>query len=82
MTPELEYLQVKWAAHLPYAAATRLLCEILPVSDAISVSSTKRRVRAVGATLDQSFGHPANKTNEQLASGVPPVLTALAVDSG
>ena len=82
MTPELEYLQVKWAAHLPYAAATRLLCEILPVSDAISVSSTKRRVRAVGATLDQSFGQPANTANEQLASGVPPALTALAVDSG
>jgi len=25
VTPELEYLQTKWAAHLPYAAATTLL---------------------------------------------------------
>ena len=31
MTPELEYLQVKWAAHLSCATATRLLSEVLPV---------------------------------------------------
>lgn len=40
MTPELEYLQVKWAAHLSYAAANSLLAEILPVADAMSVTAS------------------------------------------
>jgi hypothetical protein len=29
VTPELEYLQAKWAAHLPYRQATELLREVL-----------------------------------------------------
>jgi hypothetical protein len=48
MTPELEYLQVKWSAHLPFAAAAALLNEVLPIGDAISITGMKRRVRAVG----------------------------------
>jgi hypothetical protein len=30
-TPELEYLQAKWAAHLPYRQAVELLQEVLPL---------------------------------------------------
>jgi hypothetical protein len=45
ITPALEYLQVKWAAHLPYVAATALLKEVLPLQDAISTSSAKSRMR-------------------------------------
>src|SRR4051812_17949687 len=33
---EPEYLQVKWAAYLPYAVATALLRETLPVDQAVS----------------------------------------------
>ncbi len=54
MTPELEYLQVKWAARLPLSTATALLTELLPIEGAISVSGVKRRVRVVGAALDQN----------------------------
>jgi hypothetical protein len=52
VTPELEYLQAKWAAHLPYRQATELLQEILPLDKAISLGSTRRRVLAVGKALD------------------------------
>ena len=51
VTPELEYLQVKCPAHLPYATATALLTELLPIHDSISVTSVKRRVRVVGKAL-------------------------------
>ena len=51
-SPELEYLQVKWAAHLPYAVATALLKETLPVDQAISASGLRNRVWAVGQELD------------------------------
>lgn len=43
---------LKWAAHLPYAVATTLLKEILPVDQAISTSGLKNRVRVVGQELD------------------------------
>jgi sulfate adenylyltransferase subunit 1 (EFTu-like GTPase family) len=48
----LEYLQTKWAAHLPYAAATALLKEILPLQDTISASGTRYRIRATGDEID------------------------------
>ena len=52
VTPELEYLQVKWAAHLPYRAATALLREVLPLDKGISFSGTRQRIRVVGKELD------------------------------
>jgi hypothetical protein len=52
ITPELEYLQVKWAAHLPYAAATALLKEVLPLQECISATGAKTRIRVAGAELD------------------------------
>jgi hypothetical protein len=86
VTPELEYLEVQWAAHLPYAAATKLLSQILPVEDSVSVSSVKRRVRAVGKELEQSHAalgaaRPALMSLEPDCAAQQPKLTALAVDS-
>jgi hypothetical protein len=52
VTPELEYLQTKWAAHLPYRQATELLREVLPLDKGISFGSTRRRILAVGSALD------------------------------
>ncbi|MFS0757594.1 hypothetical protein ABC383_23270 [Noviherbaspirillum sp. 1P10PC] len=54
LSPELEYLQVKWAAHLPYAVATALLKKTLPVDQAISVSGHKNCLWAVGQELDHA----------------------------
>lgn len=51
-TPELEYLQAKWAAHLPDRQATDLLHEVLPLDKGISLGSTRRRILAVGHALD------------------------------
>jgi hypothetical protein len=52
VTPELEYLQVEWAAHLPYRQATALLKEVLPLDDQISFSGTRHRIHAVARQLD------------------------------
>lgn len=52
VTSELEYLQAKWAAHLPYRQATELLREVLPLDKGISFGSTRRRILAVGNALD------------------------------
>ena len=79
VTPELEYLQVKWAAHLSYAVAASMLAEVLPIADVISVSSVKRRVRAVGAALDASA--TAGGAADAESASNPSALSALAVDS-
>jgi hypothetical protein len=51
-TPELNYLQVRWAAHLPFRAATDLLKELLPLDQGISFSGVRNRIRVVGKLLD------------------------------
>jgi hypothetical protein len=51
-TPELKYLQAKWAAHLPYAAATAMLKEVLPLQESISTTGAKSRIRAIGCDID------------------------------
>lgn len=43
-TPELTYLQTRWAAHLPYAASTALLTQVLPVDECISASGSRNRI--------------------------------------
>lgn len=81
VTPELEYLQVRWAAHLPFAAATALLSEVLPIADSISVSGIKRRVRVVGASLEPTTDNVAERRESVMTSGEPTSLAAFAVDS-
>jgi len=82
VTPELEYLQVKWAAHLPYAQAVALLGEVLPIADVVSVRGLKRRVRAVGAVLESGQVLRASDTAEDhFPAQVGAVPTSVAVDS-
>jgi len=52
VTDELQYILAKWVAHLPYREATDLLREVRPLDKTISLSSTRRRVLAIGKALD------------------------------
>jgi len=52
VTPELEYLQAKWAAHVPYRQATGLLKEVLLLDKGISFSSARDRIRVLGMQID------------------------------
>ena len=82
MSPELEYLQVKWAAHLPYAAVTKLLKEILPLDRAISTAGVQNRIRAVGQELDDQVESAIRGERTYPSSrGKKPKITAIAVDS-
>lgn len=87
VTPELEYLQVKWAAHLSFAASTRLLREVLPLQQGISVAGTKNRVRVAGKALDARVEEEIVVNKERLkveVAGKPresTQVTAVSVDS-
>lgn len=52
VTPELEYLEAKWAAHLPYRQATAMLKEVLPLEKGISSSGIRDRILDLGKQLD------------------------------
>jgi hypothetical protein len=56
-TPELEYLQAKWAAHLPYRQAAELLCEVLPLDKGISLGGIRRGVLDAGRAIDAEIEH-------------------------
>ena len=84
VTPELEYLQTKWAVHLPYAAATALLKEILPIQNCISASGTRHRIRTTSDEIDIRVEHDStrvsamNETNQPKESNQ---VSAVSVDS-
>jgi hypothetical protein len=52
VTPELEYLQAKWAAHLPFRQAKAMLKEVLPLDKGISSSGIRDRILELGKQLD------------------------------
>lgn len=80
-SPELEYLQVKWAAHLPYAVATTLLKELLPVDQAISTSGLRNRVWAVGQEIDDQVESAIRGERDYPPANSQVKIFALAVDS-
>jgi hypothetical protein len=84
VTPELEYLQAKWAAHLPYRQATKLLREVLPLDKGISFGSTRRRILAVGSALDAQIERdiasgPKTVSGEQVREST--TVGSVSVDS-
>ena len=81
VSPELEYLQVKWAAHLPYAVATALLKELLPVDQTISTSGLRNRVWAVGQEIDDQVESAIRGERDYPPANSQVKIFALAVDS-
>ena len=84
VTPELEYLQTKWAAHLPYAAATALLKEILPLQNGISASGARHRIRAISDEIDIRVEHDIASRlpiDEVKQPGESVQVSAVSVDS-
>jgi hypothetical protein len=84
VTPELEYLQAKWAAHLPYRQAAAMLKEVLPLDKGISSSGIRNRILDIGKQLDADIERDIAK----LPQAVPDVqvrefshIAAVSVDS-
>ena len=67
VTPELEYLQAKWAAHLPYRQATAMLKEVLPLDKGISFSGARDRIHTLGKELDADIERDIAKLPQAVA---------------
>ena len=55
VSPELRYLQAKFAAQLPYRKAAGMLRELLPESGGLNHATTRNRTLAVGRSLDREL---------------------------
>ncbi len=55
-SPELLYLETKFAALMSYGLTVELLGEVLPLSKLISVSSLHRQVQRVGERMEGELG--------------------------
>ena len=67
VTPELEYLQAKWAARLPYRQAAAMLKEVLPLDKGISSSGIRNQILDIGKQLDADIDRDIAKLPQAVA---------------
>ena len=68
VTLELEYLQAKWAAHLPCRQATAMLKEVLPLDKGISSSGIRDRILDLGKQIDAAIERDIAKLPQAVAN--------------
>jgi hypothetical protein len=59
-TPELQYLQTKWASLMSYGMTVDLLKDVLPISDDLSKAAIRNGVERVAQRLDGELGDERN----------------------
>lgn len=70
-TPEFDVLRAKFSALLPYRVARRQLCELLPVSTGVALTTLRNRTFAVADQLER----PLPEQSPCVATPSSPVLT-------
>jgi hypothetical protein len=56
VTPELLFLETKWAALVSYGVTTELLQEVLPIDDTLAPCTIREHVFTVAERLEQALG--------------------------
>jgi hypothetical protein len=56
MTPELLFLETKWAALVSYGITAQLLQEVLPIDDTLAPCTIREHVFTVAERLEQQLG--------------------------
>jgi hypothetical protein len=55
-TPEMLYLETKWASLIPFAKVTALLKDVLPVSDSANPQTVRNHLQATAERIEQELG--------------------------
>src|ERR1700686_4282862 len=55
-SPEMLYLETKWASLIPFARATDLLKEVLPVGDSVNAESVRNHLQLTAERIEQELG--------------------------
>jgi hypothetical protein len=62
-SPEMLYLETKWASLLPVARAADLLKEVLPVGDSVNAQTVRNHLQRTAERIEQALGEerPPNR---------------------
>lgn len=88
VSPELQYLEVKFAALMSYGLTINVLHEILPLDHVLAASSIRRQVTALGRRLEADQVTDARQQAEVAASvrspeiPEPSPVRAVGIDGG
>jgi hypothetical protein len=55
-TPEMLYLETRWASLIPFARVVELLKDVLPLGDALNSETVRNHLQATGERLEQELG--------------------------
>jgi hypothetical protein len=55
-SPEMLYLETKWASLIPFARATDLLKEVLPVGDLVNAETVRNHLQLTAERIEQELG--------------------------
>ncbi|MEO8723948.1 MAG: ISKra4 family transposase, partial [Sphingobium sp.] len=67
-TPELIYLQTKWASLMSYGLTCNLLADILPLEQRLSPRSVRRQLHCVADRLESDLGDEIGMVGGRQAS--------------
>jgi hypothetical protein len=85
--PELQYLQVKWAASMSYGLTLEVLRDVFPIGDALGKEAIRNNVASIARRLDAELGDEpvASVQTETGMEASPPTVAAplvIGIDSG
>lgn len=75
-TPELQYLQTKWAALMSYGVTTKLLEEVLPLAKHVSTATLSAQVARVADRAESELGE-VGEEQPMFVEGCPAMWAAL-----
>jgi hypothetical protein len=86
-TPELVYLQTKWASLMSYGLTCNLLADILPLEQRLSPRSVRRQLHRVANRLEGDLGDEVGMIGDRQASmpdrnDRPPPPMTVGLDGG
>ena len=55
-SPEMLYLETKWASLIPFARATDLLKEVLPVGDLVNAETVRNHLQLTAERIERELG--------------------------
>ena len=59
-SPEMLYLETKWASLIPFARAADLLKEVLPVGDLVNAETVRNHLQLTAERIEQELGEEIN----------------------
>lgn len=86
-SPELLYLETKWASLVPYAKVADLLKEVLPVASTWSQETVRKHLQATAQRMEQALGEEqdglfAETEEEEAEPPLPDGPMTVGIDGG